>query len=186
MKLNSGFSLIELMIALAVLAIAVALAGPSMQGVLERNKASSALKEFGTAAKFARSEAIKQSASVTICASSNQSSCTGSWHQGWIIFKDIDGAGDFDTGTDTLLRSHSGLDGGQTLSFDGTNSSFVTYSSRGYAADQSGTFKLCPQNKKLNFARGLILQATGSMRFTMDSDNDGVHEDAAGTDFTCS
>ncbi len=186
MKPSYGFSLIELMIALTIVAIVALMAFPSFQSTVERNRVSSSLKDFSTSVKFARSEAVKQSSTVTICASSDQATCTGNWEQGWIVFTDVDAAGDFDGGTDTLIRVHDAIHSTHQLRFDGTNSSFVTFSSRGYAAGQSGTFKLCLGSDKIKFAKGLVLQATGSLRFSSDSNNDGIDEDASGTNFNCS
>lgn len=184
MKQN-GFTLIELIVTMAILAILVAVGVPAMQDVIKRNKVQSILQDFSTSLKFARSEAVRQRGYVTICASSNQTSCTGSWNQGWIIFKDVDGARDVDSGTDTLLRVHEALDAGHTLTFDDATATAVTFTARGYTDGQSGTFTLCAPDDEAKDARGIIIQNTGSLRFSVDSDTNGIFEDAAGTDFSC-
>lgn len=181
-----GFTLIELLITLAILAILVAVGVPAMQDVIKRNKVQSILQDFSTSIKYARSEAVRQRGKVTFCASSNQTSCTGAWKQGWIIFKDVDGAGDFDSGTDSLLRVHGAVDDGHTLTFDySSTSTRVTFTGRGYADGQTGTFKLCAPGNQSKYARGIILQKTGSLRFSVDSNANGIYENAAGTDFSC-
>lgn len=181
-----GFTLIELLVTLAVLAILVAVGVPAMQDTIKRNKVQSILQDFSTSLKFARSEAVRQSGYVTMCASSNQTSCTGTWTQGWIIFKDVDGARDVDSGTDTLLRAHERLDTGHTLTFDyAATASAVTFTARGYTDGQNGTFTLCAPDNEDKDARGIIIQNTGSLRFSVDSDANGIFEDASGTDFSC-
>ncbi len=186
MKQQTGLTLIELMITLVVISIIAAFAAPSFKNSIERNRVSASLQELGASIKYARSEAVKRSSSVTICASSNQTSCTGTWSQGWIVFKDVDAAGDFDAGTDELLRVQGAVTDGHILSFDGVTGTYVTFSSRGYTAGQNGTFKLCNKDKVAAQARGMVLQATGSLRYSIDSNADGIHENAAGTNFSCS
>jgi type IV fimbrial biogenesis protein FimT len=185
MKQQSGFTFIELMITIAVLAVIAALAAPNFRDTLERNRVQASIQDVSAALRYARSEAIKRNGRVTICASSDQATCTGSWNQGWIIFQDVDAAGDFDAGTDTLLRVNQAITLGHTLTFTGAVTTHVTFNSRGFTTGQSGTFKLCNKDKKNALARGVILQSTGSLRFAIDSNGDAIYEDAAGTNFSC-
>ena len=184
---QAGMSLIELMVTLTVLAIGLAAAVPSFQGTMKRNNIDNALKEFSSAIKFTRSEAITQNSSVSICASSNQDTCTGDWQDGWIIFTDVDSAGTFTPSTDTLLRVHEALKTGYELDFDDATPNSVTFLSRGFTDDQMGTFRMCAPNDDDNvFTRGIILQRTGSLRFAIDGDDDdGIREDADGYNFDC-
>ena len=182
---QAGMSLIELMVTLTVLAIGLAAAVPSFQGTMKRNNIDGALEEFSSAIKFARSEAISQSAAVSICASSNQTACTGDWHDGWIIFTDADTSGTLDAG-DTLVRVHEAIKSGYTLSFDNATPNSVTFLSRGFTNNQMGAFSLCGPDDDDLFARGLILQRTGSLRFAVDGvDTDAIREDANGDNFNC-
>jgi type IV fimbrial biogenesis protein FimT len=185
MKKQRGVTLIELMITLVVLSILVAIAAPNFISVIEQNRIKASLQEFSVSLKYARSEAVKRSSSVTICASADQASCTGTWADGWAIFNDIDGVGDLDVGTDTLLRVHDGITDGHSLTFDGSGGMRITFSSRGYAAGQNGTIKMCGKDGNALNARGMILQSTGSLRFSIDSSGNSIYENAAGTDFSC-
>ncbi|MCC5869836.1 MAG: GspH/FimT family pseudopilin [Gammaproteobacteria bacterium] len=82
-----GFTLIELMIAIAVLAILVTVALPSFRTVIEGNRAATLANEVITALSYARAEAIRRGAPVTLCASADQASCANStdWAAGWIL-----------------------------------------------------------------------------------------------------
>jgi len=182
---QKGFTIIELMITVAILAIVVMIGVPSFADVIKKNQIKASLQGFSTALKYARSEGVKQSSSVTICASSDQATCTGNWNQGWVVFKDVDSAGDFDAGTDTLLRVHDAIDTNHTLVFDHATSGRVTFLSRGYTSGQFGTFKLCGPDNEDKYARGIILQKTGSLRYSIDSGGNGIYEDASGSDFSC-
>lgn len=81
----TGFSVIELMVVVAVIAILAALAAPSFEAVSLSSKLSSEASRLVASSALARGEAIKRNAVVTMCASSNGTSCSGRWEQGWIV-----------------------------------------------------------------------------------------------------
>ena len=86
---NKGFSLVELMVALAVAAILLVAAGPSFRDAIRRNKVSSASNALLADIAYARSEAINRGNVVSICPSSDQASCTSNgkaYESGWLIY----------------------------------------------------------------------------------------------------
>ncbi len=96
----AGFTLIELIITVAVMAILMTLAAPSFQRILAKNRVEGLASELSAALNLARSEAIKRGATVTVCKSSNTSaavtatapacdtSTTATWPDGWLVFVD--------------------------------------------------------------------------------------------------
>jgi type IV fimbrial biogenesis protein FimT len=89
-RAQSGFTLIEAMIAIAVMTVLVAIAVPSYQEASLRSQLRAAANDLVASVHLARSEAIKRNTPVTMCASSDGEHCatSGGWEQGWIIRSD--------------------------------------------------------------------------------------------------
>ncbi len=77
-----GFTLIELMVVVALAAIMAAIAAPSFKGFVSGQRVKTAASDFAMTAILARSEAIKRNANVTI--TSVTSGATG-WKDGWTV-----------------------------------------------------------------------------------------------------
>jgi type IV fimbrial biogenesis protein FimT len=111
---QSGMTLIELMVAVAILGILLAIGIPSMRDMSETEAVRGHTNTFFSTLRYARSEAIRNRAQVVICPSNNSESAsptcsdgvTDHWEPGWIIFVNRDGDTNytFDAATDTLLR----------------------------------------------------------------------------------
>jgi type IV fimbrial biogenesis protein FimT len=99
----SGFTLIESMVAVAILAILAAIAAPNMIEFLKARHAESAARKIGVGAIFARSEAIKRNAPVLMCAGLNgaceATPASATWAAGWRICYDRNQDGTCDAGT---------------------------------------------------------------------------------------
>lgn len=77
-----GFTLIELMIAIALLGIIAALAAPSMANFVIRQRVSSQANELMLSLAFARSEAIKRNVPIRLLPRTNSAE---GWQEGWCI-----------------------------------------------------------------------------------------------------
>lgn len=89
---SSGFTSIELLVALAVAAILLGVAVPSLRVFSANNHVVSASNSIVSGLNFARFTAITQGEDITICPSENGTSCSDNhWHSNWIVFIDSDG-----------------------------------------------------------------------------------------------
>lgn len=95
-----GFTAIELMVVVAIVAILTALAVPSFQPLIERWKVKSVSESMQSTIYYARSEAIKRGGNVVIAKTPNTENCTTSanteWGCGWNVFYDANRNGSQD------------------------------------------------------------------------------------------
>lgn len=100
---STGFTLVELMITIAIVAILAALALPSFQGVIRSNRVATTTNEFTAFVSYARSEAMRNSRGAVLCASADGATCGGTWAQGWLLFSDRNSNGTLQA-EDPVLR----------------------------------------------------------------------------------
>lgn len=103
MKKQTGFTLVELIVAMAVVAIMSMFAAPAMRAFIQNSKAVTQTNQLVTALNYSRSEAVKRRTRVVICAlNSSQNACSTSsvpWDSnGWMVFADRDSDGVYDAG----------------------------------------------------------------------------------------
>jgi len=162
MDKNAGFTIVEVMIVVAIFGVLLALAAPPLTDFLEDAQARQNTNEFLSSLLLARSEAVTRNQTVSMCTADGAALTvcnTGrDWHDGWISFEDLDSDGVRDVGEE-LIDQHSGLD--ETSVVTSVNfSDFVTYLPSG-GVSSAGTFSLCVGDAS---ARQITVNATGRPR----------------------
>lgn len=136
-----GVTLIELMVAVGLLAIIMTAAVPAFDSVILSNRLTGYSTEFIATVQAARSEAIKRNQRVVICVSADGASCaSGGWHQGWLVFHDVDGDGVPDSGEE-IIKVHEALATGYLFK-DAAGATKVTFDGSGALASAL-SLKLC-------------------------------------------
>lgn len=139
-----GFTLVELMVTLALAAMLLTLAIPSVTNQLRGWQRDSATKAFTAHVQLARSEAIKTSRRVVMCSSSNGAACANSnnWRSGWLVFVDSNGNGNIDAG-ETVLVSR-GASSGLTSMLASGNVQRLAFMPNGLMASNATTLQVIP------------------------------------------
>lgn len=100
-----GFTLIEMMVTVAIAAIIVGLGVPAMKGFLDTNRRAAAVNSFVTDIQRARSTSASRGNTIVMCTATDASGCSGDtrWEDGWMVFIDSNGNDTFDSAVDTSL-----------------------------------------------------------------------------------
>lgn len=130
---SAGFTLVELIVVMAIIGILATIAIPSFRGFTDGSNVTAAVNDLVSAFNLARSEAVTRSTNVSVCKSANQTACvtTGNWDQGWIVFTDANADGTVN-GTDAVLRVYAKPSGNTTMTAAGNLVNRVTYASTGF------------------------------------------------------
>ncbi|WP_339511538.1 GspH/FimT family pseudopilin [Pseudomonas sp. RL_15y_Pfl2_60] len=140
-KQQQGLSLLELLITLAVLAIALSLSLPGLQRMQQANALSSFSAELVHFIRFTRHQALAKGKRITMCPLDESQTCTKVWAKQISVFEDLDGNRKLDP-KDTLMKvldiparielKWRGVGAGKSLHFNG----------RGITSISNGTFRL--------------------------------------------
>jgi type IV fimbrial biogenesis protein FimT len=169
--LKRGFTLIELLITILVLVIVMTIAIPSFTSIIQNNLTISASNDMIISLNYARSEAIKRAANVSLCPAADQnfSSCGNDWNQGWIIFLNPSVASNYSSGNaaQLLLRTQS-FSGGNPNITTTPSTSLVNYNSAGFAGTNTSnlTFNIAATGCSGPYARSLNISMTGRVAIT--------------------
>lgn len=162
---SQGYTLVELMTAILILAVLVAIAVPSFRSFAANSRVSAAAGDLVLALNYARSEALRRATNVQVCASTDEASCSGSddWSTGWIVYADLNGNASPDGGE--VLQTWPALQAQVSLTADVGS---ATYDSLGMARLPGGastaTFLTAHPACKDQGARQSVLALSGSLQ----------------------
>jgi type IV fimbrial biogenesis protein FimT len=197
-KAQAAFTLLELMVVLAIAGVLMAIAIPAMGDFIRNGRITGAANDVMAALHFTRSEAIKRRTPVTLCTSSNaiqadntanpNATCAASaLLTGWIAFVDTNQSGQRDAG-ELILLNHEPMNA-QITARASVNPFAVTYLLNGFALNPNAAqLVLCdqrgntPSGGELSSARGILVSVTGRAGVTRDMGEIQALVDAIGSD----
>ena len=165
MKMTLGFTLIELMVTVAIAGILLAVGVPSLNQFTQNSDLINSSNRVSMLTAFARSEAIKRNNQVILCRSNNNTSCSSSSSRGssLIVVNDLNNDSVFGP-NDVLLKSVALADGSSDIKlyFKQFSSSMIVFSVSG-APIETGTIEIC-DNRGPNHAKAIVLNMGGQTR----------------------
>lgn len=149
----TAFSLLELLLVVAIIAAMFLIAQPYWQNMVSKNHAQAYANELMMTLQFTRASAIKSGKSIKFCGSQHRKECDGIWgkHSSIVVTKD------------KILRVLPPVFAGDTLGW--TRGTTVTFSPDGFAGGHNMSFYYCPKNFPEN-ALAVILSPSGRARIS--------------------
>lgn len=143
MKKHSGFTMMELIFTVVIVATVSAMAAPGMSALFKDTRLTNGVNEFIAALQLARSEAVKRGASVTV-----DTDGAATWEDGWRVV----------TAGGVTLKAFKPLHSDMTMTSAGSYTSF-TYNATG-RVDNSDVLTWCDDRTGEN-GRAITILATG-------------------------
>ncbi len=167
-----GFSLLELIVCMAILLISLSHGFPSLLNSRNTSLIESETQNLQKNLLLARSYALNHSAKVTICPLNQQSKCHNNWQDGYSIFIDSNYIGNKEADDKIILTYQAPHK--LKLSFNGGNK--LTYNANGSLSSLSGTFIYCFKEVNIKLAKAVIVNMNGRARSSADYDGNGIDE----------
>lgn len=181
---KQGFTLVEVMVAIAVVAILSAIALPSLNNFMVQMRVDNEVTELQRLLLTARNMAINTGKNTTVCPLYS-GNCTNNWQNEISVFtNDTNAPGESESfaANDELVKIKEAIKSNDKLEFD---FNFVIYSPSGQLISSDGTFSYCPKDKA-DESRGITLSLSGRSYLSSDTNNDGKDEDRSGNEIVCS
>jgi type IV fimbrial biogenesis protein FimT len=183
-----GFTLIEVMVVVIIVAILLAVAAPGYRELIGNNRIVSEVYALRATLSHARTEALARRASVVVCPTTDGAACADSddWSTGYLVFVDTDGDGAADpTDPDEEIIQRETDERSVDIEFDNP-ARLVRFGANGIALGFEGIFTFC-DDRGAQKARGLILNPVGSLRAATDTDTpeDFIVDDVDDSNVTC-
>ncbi len=183
---RQGFTLIELMVAIAVVAILSAIALPSMNEFLVRMRVDNEISEMQRLLLTARNMAINTGKNTTVCPLSS-GACTTDWTGEISVFTNDANTlanGNAFAANDELVKVKGAIKSGDKLQF--AHASIIyTPSGQLLTPTVASIFGYCPKDKTER-SRGIDISISGRSYTSSDTDSDDKDEDRSGNEITCS
>jgi len=157
---SRGFTLIELMVALAIVVIIMTLAAPSFQRTMTQQKISAIASELLVSTMQARGEAIKHNQTTLI-----KPVVSTDWSRGWQIFVDINGDTAYTAGSDILITTVPAAADNivqDTAAFAAAN--HIGFNASGFLLNSNAGRVVFAASPSIDFKKGIKVSRVGRPR----------------------
>lgn len=165
-----GFTLTELMVALAIAGVLAMIGAPAMGSLLARTRDANTEAMVANTLRHARSAAVMRNARVLVCPSRDGRRCNpgDDWQHGWIVAKDADHDGQPDGGAAVITAQAAMPAGTRVVTSIGREQ--ITFQPSGSAGGSNVRFTICHANARAG--KAVIVANSGRVRL---ADADAVH-----------
>jgi type IV fimbrial biogenesis protein FimT len=183
-KKQHGFTLVELMVTIAITATLMAIALPNFNSFLVGTRVDNEISHLQRMLLTARNTAINAEQTVTLCPLNASSRCDTNWHNELSVFIDIDGDKTYEPANDErLITVKAQIKNNDKLQY-GQDSIIYTPTGSILGGVSATPFSYCPQGYAEK-SRGITVSTSGRSYVTSDTDNDNIDEDRSGNEITC-
>jgi type IV fimbrial biogenesis protein FimT len=180
---QSGFSLIEALLCLALISTLSLLVGPSFTHLYQHKQADNEINRLAQLLRFARAQALNYTRPISVCPSTYGRACGDRWEMGAMVFVDHDKNNQREE-HEALLKLKTPLSDEGSITFSGSRNK-LSFSAHAIAEGNAGSFIYCPPDHDARRARSLVINFQGRTRAGADRNNDQIEEATNGKNIAC-
>lgn len=179
----AGFTLLELLITITILAIIASLAAQGWSSMVERHRHRTILETYHSFFAFARWAAASKRSLVTICPLSEKNECVDEWQRPVSVFVDANNDKQPDNGQ--VLKEVQPVTHPFTMRSRTAGRGYFQFNEKGFAYGSPGSLVLCTANPETATMTYMAVNMVGRFRVQSDEDGDGVIRLRWGAKITC-
>jgi type IV fimbrial biogenesis protein FimT len=143
-RLSGGFTLVELLVVMALIAILATIGVPAYQNIVTSNRITTEINGLVTHLQYARAEAVKRGQNVTVTSNNGNN-----WESGWVVAD----------ANNNALKQQQAFQGGDTLT---ATLGVITYDRNGFTTNAT-TLTLHDQANTAGLGKCLVVSPVGQI-----------------------
>jgi type IV fimbrial biogenesis protein FimT len=180
---ETGFTIVELVVTLSIIAIALSLTIPAMTGLLNSAAGKGTTANLVSILNLSRNTAIVEQTTVTVCPLDGSSKCSSDWTRPITAFRDPLRTKAV-TYPEQIIRITEPPSHGRLIVKSGIRNYF-RFRSSGLAREAIGNITWCPESNDPTGATQVRINMGGRPQLARDTNGDGIVEGTAGTPVEC-